>query len=539
MTNWDFYTIWSNANQTVDYPVHLYTMPGLPEVSTLEATNTTSTSPDLNADLTYLGGAPSVDVHFEWGEEGTGMTNTTTAQNLTYTQAVSQNLSGLSLGTTYEFRVAATNATGTVYGDTLTFKLSAVPNAPTNPFPADSATETLTSPTLSVDVSDPDGDTMDVSFYKPLPSDSFEVDLGSWVNDPGNAFDWTRNSGSTGSSGTGPSSAYDGSYYIYVETSSSNSGDTDIIEYDFGSSTDSAISFYYHQYGSDQGTLYLEGYNGSSWSEIWSSSGDQGDQWINVEQSFSGFSKVRFRNVAAGGYRGDISLDQISFDGIIGTDTGVVSGSTASVSWSGLVEETSYNWYAVADDGAHSAQSSTWSFTTGQGGISTSTPTNIDDQSAQLNGSLNNLEGEASLDVYFEWGTDTGYGNTTTNQTLSSPSTFNSTISSFSPKTTYHYRAVATNGVDFWYGDDVSFTTRATPPDSKIAILKGTNPADLNQTTPTALQWNSSQNYNTDAFSWSSGENTRLIVEEAGDYLLSTNIPQNSAVARSNIIATI
>ncbi|MFC1582829.1 DNRLRE domain-containing protein, partial [Planctomycetota bacterium] len=39
------------------------------------------------------------------------------------------------------------------------------PNAPTTPSPADSATEVLTSPSLSVVVTDPDSDSMNVSFY--------------------------------------------------------------------------------------------------------------------------------------------------------------------------------------------------------------------------------------------------------------------------------------------------------------------------------------------------------------------------------------
>jgi len=48
---------------------------------------------------------------------------------------------------------------------------------------------------------------------------------------------------------------------------------------------------------------------------------------------------------------------------LIGTDT-VASGGTASVTWPGLNNNTEYEWYAVASDGAASATSSTWSFTT-------------------------------------------------------------------------------------------------------------------------------------------------------------------------------
>ena len=48
----------------------------------------------------------------------------------------------------------------------------------------------------------------------------------------------------------------------------------------------------------------------------------------------------------------------------IGTVSGVASGTTASLTWSGRLPNTEYEWYAVASDGAKSTQSATWSFTT-------------------------------------------------------------------------------------------------------------------------------------------------------------------------------
>jgi len=50
---------------------------------------------------------------------------------------------------------------------------------------------------------------------------------------------------------------------------------------------------------------------------------------------------------------------------LIGTDTDVPSGGTASVPWNGLDLATTYYWYAVADDGnGGTAQSDTWNCTT-------------------------------------------------------------------------------------------------------------------------------------------------------------------------------
>ncbi|MFP4000885.1 MAG: InlB B-repeat-containing protein [Thermoplasmata archaeon] len=60
----------------------------------------------------------------------------------------------------------------------------------------------------------------------------------------------------------------------------------------------------------------------------------------------------------------DVSFYNASDDNLIGTDTGVTDGGTASVTWSGLAYDTTHNWYTVADDGNTTTTSDTWSFTT-------------------------------------------------------------------------------------------------------------------------------------------------------------------------------
>ncbi|MEF8848893.1 MAG: hypothetical protein V5A68_07140, partial [Candidatus Thermoplasmatota archaeon] len=63
----------------------------------------------------------------------------------------------------------------------------------------------------------------------------------------------------------------------------------------------------------------------------------------------------------------DVSFYNAADGSLIGSDTGVASGGTASVTWNGLSYNTNYNWYAVADDGTAINTSSTWSFTTKEG----------------------------------------------------------------------------------------------------------------------------------------------------------------------------
>jgi hypothetical protein len=149
--------------------------------------------------------------------------------------------------------------------------------------------------------------------------ESFESSLGDWYNDSGqtgNGYEWERNSGSTWSSGTGPSGAYDGSYYVYVETSSLSGGEEAILAIDLDEKSNGNVDFYYHQYGDDQGTLYLEVWDGDAWNEIWSSTGDQGDQWNNESIEFEQALKIRFRNVhdSGGAFEGDIALDLITIN---------------------------------------------------------------------------------------------------------------------------------------------------------------------------------------------------------------------------------
>lgn len=59
----------------------------------------------------------------------------------------------------------------------------------------------------------------------------------------------------------------------------------------------------------------------------------------------------------------DVEFYDASDNSLIDTDS-TSSGSTASVTWNNLNNGQTYSWYAVADDGQETNQSSTWSFTT-------------------------------------------------------------------------------------------------------------------------------------------------------------------------------
>ncbi|MDC0029275.1 hypothetical protein OAJ32_02085, partial [bacterium] len=161
-----------------------------------------------------------------------------------------------------------------------------------------------------------------------IVSESFESGLGDWTNDPANSLDWTINSGPTFSNYTGPQSAYDGTNYIYTETSGAGSNSHAYLispNLEFNNPISSNISFAYHMYGSSMGTLNFEisQDGGVSWLNIWSLSGDQGDQWYVKTLDLSAYSTtlagqfiVRFYAQTGTSFTSDMAVDNVVFSGI-------------------------------------------------------------------------------------------------------------------------------------------------------------------------------------------------------------------------------
>jgi hypothetical protein len=98
--------------------------------------------------------------------------------------------------------------------------------------------------------------------------------------------------------------------------------------------------------------------------------------------------------------------------------------------------------------------------------VTTNSATDIDNTTTTLNGILNDLGDTSLVDVSFEWGTTTGYGNETDTQAMTSTGPFSATLSGLAPNTTYHFRAKAV-GEGTTYGIDRTFTTTSgtTPED--------------------------------------------------------------------------
>ncbi|MCL6220280.1 DUF6443 domain-containing protein [Zunongwangia pacifica] len=150
---------------------------------------------------------------------------------------------------------------------------------------------------------------------EPTEDQSFETDFGTWEVISG----WSRNSGTTPTSKTGPDSAIDGNYYIYIE-SSSMYGDKYLVSQEFTPDISTALfSFYYSMFGQGMGDLYVDvsTNGGSSWQNIWSKIGDQGPNWFNAKIDLSSYIgtliKLRFNGHAPQSPQSDIAIDNIRF----------------------------------------------------------------------------------------------------------------------------------------------------------------------------------------------------------------------------------
>ena len=90
--------------------------------------------------------------------------------------------------------------------------------------------------------------------------------------------------------------------------------------------------------------------------------------------------------------------------------------------------------------------------------VTTEGSSSITTSSAVLTGNLDSTGGE-TCQVWFEYGTTTSYGSSTSKLSVSSTGPFSAVISTLNPDTTYHFRACAQNSKGTSYGSDMTFKT--------------------------------------------------------------------------------
>ena len=195
-------------------------------------------------------------------------------------------------------------------------------------------------------------------------NEGFENTLGAWTQSTSDDINWTVDASGTPSNNTGPSSATQGNYYIFVEASGNNTGYPNkqaIINspcYDLSGETEATFSFNYHMYGSnDMGTIALEASSddGSSWTSIWSESGNKGNSWlsadINLGAYIGGSVQLRFNRVTGGTWQADIAIDAISLTNGGGSGSNSCAAEVASFPYNEGFENTLGGWsQSNADD---------------------------------------------------------------------------------------------------------------------------------------------------------------------------------------------
>lgn len=293
-----------------------------PSPSLLSSNNPSTTSVDLG----WAAGANETEWNIEYGPVNFPLGSGT----LINTNLNPYSLTGLNSSSSYEFYVQAVCSTS----DSSLW---------TGPFLFSTLCDVLQAPYLE-------------NFNATFPN--------CWIQNTNDAFDWTLNSGATTSASTGPSDDVNGGgNYVYIEASVPQAtGDSAILttlDIDVSSLTNPELTFYNHMYGASVDYLRVDvsDNGGSSYSNIFSKSGDQGDQWNQEFIDLSSFSDtIRFKITAMIGDDGsgahwwsDIAIDnfeireQPTCPQTSPLNISNITDNSADISWSAGGSETSWN----------------------------------------------------------------------------------------------------------------------------------------------------------------------------------------------------
>lgn len=149
---------------------------------------------------------------------------------------------------------------------------------------------------------------------------TFPIYGKSWGHSSSDDFNWVQRSGPTPSSNTGPSSAFRGNFYMYMEASGNNHPNKEAIltspRFNLSQLNVPRVAIYTCMFGTGMGTLRLEYSlnNSNNWNLLSIRTGDQGNLWeiMSITASaLSGQSNVRFRLRGTTGstFRSDIAVD--------------------------------------------------------------------------------------------------------------------------------------------------------------------------------------------------------------------------------------
>ncbi len=190
-------------------------------------------------------------------------------------------------------------------------------------------------------------------------SESFESGLGEWSNATDDDINWTRDSGGTPSTSTGPTNGQDGAFYIFTEASGNASPNKIALLnspcVDLSGLSSVSLEFGYHMYGANMGTMevLLSTTDGASYTSVWTKSGDLGNTWnqaiIDLTAYAGSVIKLQFKGTTGTSFRSDMAIDNIKIFSST-PDTEAPTAPTNLVSSSVTATGVSLSWNASTDN---------------------------------------------------------------------------------------------------------------------------------------------------------------------------------------------
>ena len=424
-------------------------------------TTTTAAATGISLHIATLNGtvnphAQATNAWFEWGMDNTLVNPTlTTAQAIgagSADNSVTAPITGLTLGTTYFYRVAATNASGTQKGAVTSFT-TALPNSPPS---------VITNAATSVAIS---GGVLNGTVN---PNELATTAV----------FEWGTDSNLTSFTSTTTQSLGAATTSVAITASLTN--------------LTPGTTYYYrvaatNPAGTTKGTI-------ASFTAV--------AQAPTV--STAAATSVTIDGVTLNGTVNPNGLAVSDYHFEYGTDSNLATvtstsaqtlaagytGQAITASLSGLIPGTTYYFRVVATNPAGTSNGLIVSFITVAQAptVSTAAATSITTSGVTLNGTVN-PNGLAVSDYHFEYGTDSNLATVTSTsaQTLAAGYTgqaITASLSGLIPGTTYYFRVVATNPAGTSNGLIVSFITVAQAPTVSTAAATSitTSGATLNGT---------------------------------------------------------
>ena len=511
----------SDGNKIVGFPdgyVVTKIPSSSPTLTTQAYTPNTSTSAILNGTITDLGGASATVRGFQYGLDTNYGTNTT--ENGTFNiGAYTASITGLSCGITYHYRSYATNGAGTGYGTDQSF----VPTCPTlATLSTDGVSSTTgTIATLNGTVTNNGNDTITTRGFQY----GLDTNYGTTTTETGSfsAGEFSANITSltagtvyhyrayaTNSVGTvyGSDVIFTSlPYYWKAATSVGSRNWRGLASSSDGTKLAAVVNGGYIYTSTDSGVTWTErqGAGSRQWWSIASSSdgtklavSDNGGYiytlspsiipTVGTQNSYSRSTQAGLNGniIDTGGVSVTVRGFQYGTDTNYGTNTtenGTFNAGSYQATITSLTCGTTYHFRSYATNTIGTGYGTDQSFTPACPTIpSVTTDYEYTDgpNYAYLGGNIVS-DGNDDITVSgFEYGTDTNYGNTTTDGPSYDVYSWESYVSDLSCGTTYHYRSYATNSYGTGYGEDKTFKTWNCPaaPDLTTDYEYGNSPTD-------------------------------------------------------------